>query len=229
MNEKPKKRYKTPRYRVSFPQLVTAVPYKDGKPKFEVTMLFSISDLKADPEQLALFNAIREAIVEAIKGEWGDHPPRGLKLPMRKGVEKDHIAGYTADIVFAATRTTRRPGVVYHDPKVAVNPATIVAGDYAHSMIDVYAWRNREKHSNGVSLGLVSIQKLSDGEPFAAASKPEDDYDTIQPVEGDFERWTTSEPIATVETPQSVGQEHEPGGPESPMGNQSQGLDDLLN
>lgn len=191
----------TPIFRVSFPSVFTPKPNLNPqkKPKFEITMLFrttatpELPSLANGPEHLRLvdLNPLKLLVRAAIEKKWGVDQtkwPKGLWIPLRAGTEKDY-SGYDAGVTFASAKSDRRPGLVDHAVNPIIEPSEFYAGCYARAKIDVYAFEAKDPATGavlnrGVSFGLINIQKWCDGEPFSSATKPQDDFDAIEPPAG---------------------------------------------
>lgn len=184
----------TPEFRVSFPSVFTAKPSMNvgGKPKFTVTMLFRTTANPDKPEEKVVdLNPLKLLVRKAIEKKWGADQtkwPKGLWIPLRDGSEKDY-EGYDSGVTFAAASSERRPGLVDYKVQPIIEPNEFYAGCYARAKIDVYAFEAKDKNTGavlkrGVSFGLINIQKLRDGEPFSNATKPENDFDAIEPPAG---------------------------------------------
>jgi len=96
--------------RLSFPALWTPQANQDdanAKPKFGATFLM---DKKANAKDIAALKAAVEQVrttAEVLKGQ-----KKSPKLPIRDGAEKEHLEGYSADVVFISAKSITRPGVV---------------------------------------------------------------------------------------------------------------------
>jgi hypothetical protein len=170
----------TPEFRVSYPFLFA--PQKplnpDQKAKYSVVMLFD--------KKTADLTPLRKAILAAIQEKWGVDKakwPKSLHNPLKDGVEKDKD-GYGEGVMFATASSVPRPGLVDQNVQPIIDPSEFYAGCYAHAKIDVYAFEAKDPRTGailnrGVSLGLLNVQKIRDGEPFSGRSKPENDFDAI--------------------------------------------------
>ena len=56
-------------------------------------------------------------------------------------------------------------------------------GCYATAYVNAYTYDNKTR---GVSIGLQTMQKVAEGEPFGSRSNPEDDFEPI--TEDDFDK-----------------------------------------
>lgn len=171
----------SPKFRLAFPNLFTP---QDGKkesdPKrYGMTMLF---DKNVDLSKL------EKACVKQCEAFFGKEKFAKLrknpnfKWPFRDGnVERDEYNGFenTIFITASARADKHKPGIVDRDREDIIDPSEIYSGCYCRATLSVYAYDNE---SNGVSFGVVNVQKLADGEPLgtakaSAADDFEDDFE----------------------------------------------------
>lgn len=168
--EKPT-RVRTPKFRVSFPQVFEAKSFQNQPAKFSIQMLF---DKKTDLTDL------KKVVQIAIKEKWGDKPPKGITLPFKDGSDKE-LEGYENKIVVGAG-SKYKPDVVDQKREPILAQDDFYAGCFARAMLVAYAWELKEGKAvlkRGVSFNLESIQKLSDGEHFVKRSNVNDDFDDV--------------------------------------------------
>lgn len=182
----------TPEFRASFPALFEARAVKQGDPaKFSVQMLFQVKETaksKAEGTKVVdiapLKELVRNVLVEmygADRAKW----PTNLVLPFRDGGEvgKKDLAGYGDGIIFSTATSKNKPGVVYPHagtdgrPEVMNVPSDFYGGCYARAKVNAYHWEYMGKV--GVSLGLINVQKLRDGEMFGIRGDAPKDFDAI--------------------------------------------------
>ena len=146
----------TPVFRVSFPAVFQPKAPMNGQTgdaaKYSITMLF---DAKAD--LVPMKNAVRAAVT----AKWGPDQakwPKGLRMPFRKGEEKDY-EGYGPGIVFVSATSKQKPGLVDQDVQPIIDPSEFYGGCYAKATINAFAY---DKAGNrGVAFGLQNIQNLN--------------------------------------------------------------------
>jgi hypothetical protein len=168
MNER-QQNLKSPEGRVSFPSVFEKSDYSQ---KFEITLVISkdvdISEMKAEA-------------MRAVKEKWGNNVPKPFRNPFRKCSEKPEWYGeeFDPDDIFITFRSAKRkPGVVDASAKPVMDEAELYPGCWARVSYNAYAYSN--KGNNGVSFGLINIQKLRDDNPLAgSAVKAEDDFDAL--------------------------------------------------
>jgi hypothetical protein len=159
----------TPKARLSYPHLFKMEQPMAGSnsgPAYTATLLFPKTT------DMTLF---KKAIEAAIVAKWPDQAtrPKGLKLPIRDGDEKDK-PGY-AGCYYIKVRSQTKPGVVDENVQPIMEEGKIYGGCYVRASLTCYGYD--KGGGRGVSFGLLNIQKLADGEPFGrAASDPDDDF-----------------------------------------------------
>jgi hypothetical protein len=176
--ETKKTAFKTPVFRVCYPQVFEPAAAQEGAPKFySITMAFP-----PETDLLPMKREIARVLTEkygADQSKW----PKPLELPFRDSKDKPKIGlppGWT--LVNAKTKT-RRPGLVDQKVQDIVTPADFYGGCWAQATVNAYAWefKNMKK---GASFGLGNIQKVRDDEPLGNATRAEDDFDAIDVPEG---------------------------------------------
>jgi len=114
---------------------------------------------------------IQEAVLEAGKekfpklfkdaaGKW----PSSVKSPFKKSSENDKLAEIADEFpVFFAARAKDRPGVVGPNGRAeGVEPEQVYPGRWVKASVQAYAYEF--EGNKGVSLGLVNVQLLDEGE-----------------------------------------------------------------
>lgn len=162
----------TAEFRVSYPSVFKARANNinpNAPAKYELTMLFP----KSHP---AARTAIEDAINAAVAAKWGAKVPKGLKLPIKDGDEKESPE-YAGHWYLKAT-STHRPGLVNADKSpIAEDDGAFYAGCYARAQIRAYAYD--QAGNRGVSFDLQNVQKLRDGEPFSGRDSAEEAFDAV--------------------------------------------------
>jgi len=158
----------TPEARLSFPYLFEPQPPGKGytgKPKFKCNLIF---------EPGTDLSALKTLVTETIRAKWGDNTPPNLRLPFKDGASKAHIEGYREGQIFITVTTTRRPAVYARDYSLLTSEEQIPAGCYVAAEVDAFAYDRDGPNPAGVSIGLRSVMKLRDGEPFGSAATQTD-------------------------------------------------------
>ena len=165
---------RTPKFRVSFPSVFRPDSFGDSEPKYGLTMLFD-----KDDTDLTLMKKAVEAVARAkfdlkkLKAK-----KKKLKLPFRDGDTDDARSGYDGyenNIFVNVTSKVNKPKVVGLDKKDIENESDFYAGCFARAVLSIYPFDRPD--SKGVTFGLLSVQKLEDGNPFGTSSDPESDFD----------------------------------------------------
>lgn len=176
---------KTPKFRVSYPAVFKS-KFNDmsKKEEFSVVAVFPKG---------TNFDEMKAKAQEAAKKKWGDKIPANLKTPFRDQAEREKDgqmpAGYEKGAIFMNLKSSSKPAIVggKMDPVTkTLNEITeekdFYAGCWAIAAVQAYAY---DKNGNrGISFGLISLQKVAEGEALTAnAVKPSDDFSPIEDIE----------------------------------------------
>ena len=163
--------------RLSFPSLFKTEQYAgEDTGKFAATFLIPKSDVKA-------VKAIEDACAAALKEKFGDKIPKGFKLPIVDGDDKEY-KGY-ADHVCIKASTKKRPTLVNRDKTpIAEEDDILYGGCYVNASIDI--WVMDTSYGKKVLASLNAIQFVKDGEAFANSSNGADDFDELADDEDEF-------------------------------------------
>jgi hypothetical protein len=144
-----------------------------SEPKYSVSAIIPKSDT-------ATVNRIKAAIENAKKeslSKWGGKIPPNLKMPLRDGdIDRPEDEAY-AGCYFLNANSRQAPQVVDKRVQPILDQSEVYSGCYGRAAINFYGYSQNGK--KGISAGLLSIQKLSDGEPFGtvgSANDFDDDY-----------------------------------------------------
>jgi hypothetical protein len=179
---------------ISYPHLdVAQASQQAGKAaKFSCAFIFT-PELLADPKEKALFKALQDAAVAAVKEKWGDKAEALLKSEgFKKGFRRDWEAkGYPEGSIFITARSTQQPGIVYSHsdpetigegkkPKPAKMPqdkikAEMYPGVIGRPLLTVFTFD--QEGNKGVSFGLEGIQKVREGTRIDGRVAAEDSFD----------------------------------------------------
>ncbi len=181
-----KKKITTGEFRVSFPHVFEPQTFKDGEPKYGITMLFpKNADLKA-MKRAAEFAAIEKfgkEKYEQLKAR------KKLAWPFRDGgVEFPDMDGYPGHIFVTATSKAKngRPGLIDKKKNPITDPSEFYAGCYARATLIAFAY-DADGTKFGVSFALQNIQKTKEGKPFSGRKSAEDEFDEIEDDETDVD------------------------------------------
>ena len=168
MSEESPLRVKTPICRLSFPAL-----FKQAKPmtpdaasKYQCELIF---------EKGADLSKIEAAIKQASVNKWGNKIPKGIRLPIRDGEEREGEAYEGAK--FMSVRSDTKPGVVMgrnREPVPEDRQDEVYAGCYV--MVSMTAFAYDVSGNKGVSFGLNNVWKVRDGEPLDGRRSAESDF-----------------------------------------------------
>ena len=173
------KRYVTPVFRLSFPNLFEADSYDGGPPKYGLSAVWDLS--KFSDKDKKKWKAIRAAMDEESKGRFKKpikDLPANYKVGIRDGAEKADLEGYGEGKKFANISTKMRPGVIDKD-KNKIGPEEgnqdeIYPGCYCRATVTIYSYDNKGK---GVALGLMNVQKVAEGERLDSRTDAAEDFE----------------------------------------------------
>lgn len=174
---------KTPIGRLCFPAIFEKEKQMEGAttpPKYAATIVFDKEYLKANREEMARFNAIRQAAdavcVEKFKKNLKDATAAIARFwtPFRDGAEKEHLDGYGAGTIFFKASSRNRPGAVGSDARTPIDdPEALYAGCYVRFSVSPYAFDNKMK---GIGIGLNNVMFVKDGERLAGGVDASEDF-----------------------------------------------------
>lgn len=150
--------------RISYAHIWEPKEYKDGDPKYSVSLIIPKSDTKTIEKIEA---AVEEAITVGVAKKFeGKRPkPAALKLPLRDGdEERDEDAAYV-DSMFLNASSKDQPGIVNRRAEPILDRDEVYSGCYCNVSVNFYPFNYEGK--KGVAAGLGNIQKVKDGEPLA--------------------------------------------------------------
>ena len=156
--------------RLSFPSLFKHEIYAgEDTGKFAATFLIAKSDTKA-------IKSIEDACAASLKEKYGDKVPKGFKMPLVDGDDKDYN-GYLDHVCIKAS-TKKRPTLVNRDKTpIAEEDNILYGGCYVNASIDIWVMDN--SYGKKVLASLNAIQFVKDGEPFASGSNGADDFEDL--------------------------------------------------
>lgn len=142
-------------------------PQGDGDPKYSVTLLIP----KADKPTLT---AIRAAMAEARekfcqRNGANALPPKPLTTLHDGDGQRDNGEEYGPECkgCYVITVSSKNKPIIVDSQRLPItDPGEVYSGCYGRAQINFYGYNRSGK--KGVSAGLLSIQKLHDGEPFGA-------------------------------------------------------------
>lgn len=186
------KRFTTPRFRASFPHVFQPNAMDEGtKPRYSISAVWTPADFTDQEKALwaRLMKGIDEACKEKFKKSLAQMKEMAagganVKVVPRNGAAKVDLEGYGEGTVFANLTSLMRPGIVLStrgdDGKlIAVNEENmntdeIYPGCYMRATVTIYAYDNKSK---GVSLGLMNLQKVADGDRLDSRSDAASDFE----------------------------------------------------
>jgi hypothetical protein len=168
--------------RLSFPKLFKAEAVQKGQePKFSASFLLN---KKADAAQIELIKSTIEAVK---KSKWGNSIPKGIKLCLHDGSEKEEHDGYDDTLMFVSSSSTRRPVVVDKDIRpLTAEDSKPYAGCYVNCTIRLWAQDN--DFGKRINAELCAVQFARDGEEFSGKPKinAEEEFTSLEDDEDDL-------------------------------------------
>lgn len=164
-------------------------PQGGGDPKYSVTLLIPKSDTTT-------IGKIKEAMVEARENFCKKNGATALPVKPNHTLHDgdgmrdsgDPYGPECKGCYVITVSSKQKPVIVDNFRNEITDPAEVYSGCYGRAAINFYGYSQAGK--KGISAGLLSIQKLADGEPFGtvgSANDFDDDYaDTDAGVDDDF-------------------------------------------
>lgn len=165
----------TPKFRASFPCLITPRKRKSngvekGEAKYSITMLF--------PKSTDL-TGLKALVHKARVSKWGEDKakwPKELKMPFLDGDSEKYSSweGYKGHW-FVRASTKMKPGVIDRDKTEILTEDVLYAGCYARATVNAFPYD--QDGNRGVAFGIQNVQKLEDGTPFSGRTSAQEDFD----------------------------------------------------
>lgn len=159
-------------------------PQGGGEPKYSVTLLIPKSDT-------VTIGKIKEAMAEArelfVKRNGASSLPAKPNHTLHDGDGmRDSGEPYGEEckgcyVITVSNKT--KPVIVDAFRNPITDPAEFYSGCYGRAAINFYGYSSNGK--KGISAGLLSVQKLSDGEPFGVTGSADDFNDGYQDESAD--------------------------------------------
>ena len=154
-----------------------------GEPKYSVTLLIPKSDT-------ATLGKIKEAMVDARENYCKRNGATALPqkpnhtLHDGDGVRDsgDPYGPECKGCWVITVSSKQKPVIVDSFRNEITDPSEVYSGCYGRAAINFYGYNSNGK--KGISAGLLSIQKLSDGEPFGTVGSA-DDFNDDYRADGD--------------------------------------------
>lgn len=159
-------------------------PVGGGEPKYSVTLLIPKSDTTT-------VQKMKEAVTEAREAFCNRNGANALPL---KPTTTIHDGDGTRDngdpfgpeckgCYVITVSSKQKPVIVDNFRNDITDPGEVYSGCYGRAAINFYGYSTNGK--KGISAGLLSIQKLCDGEPFGTVGSANDFDDGYTDNEGD--------------------------------------------
>jgi hypothetical protein len=180
----------TPIFRVSFPCLIEPQQYQgQGPERFGLSMIWNIKD-PSTPAQVDLTKVMLPAIAKFAAGKGlGLAKANPIKVGVRLNSAGDPVDGYPETCAYASAYKypkNSRSVVPCYSPtgQKDLDPDALVAGYYARAILQAY----KPRRWNTISLGLVSVQLIAEGEEFGGGEMDINPggVEGAEEVQGDF-------------------------------------------
>ena len=150
-------------------------PINGGEPKYSVTLLIPKSDT-------VTLGKIKEAMDEARENFCKKNGANALPLKPNHTLHDGDGTRDSGDpygpeckgCYVITVSSKQKPVIVDSFRNEIIDPGEVYSGCYGRAAINFYGYSNSGK--KGISAGLLSIQKLHDGEPFGTVGSA-DDFD----------------------------------------------------
>lgn len=160
-------------------------PQGGGDPKYSVTLLIPKSDT-------ATLGKIKEAMAEAreayCKRNGASALPAKPNHTMHDGDgvrdSGDPFGPECKGCYVITVSSKQKPVIVDAFRNPVTDPGEVYSGSYGRASINFYGYNRNGK--KGISAGLLSIQKLHDGEPLGGNMGSADDFDDGYSDDDDF-------------------------------------------
>jgi len=172
----------TPEFRVSYAHFIKPHAITEGdEKKYSCKVVLE----RSNDDHVAFVKKLKTVAVTIAKERWGKVPAK-LALPFTNGDNTDNPE-FEGCILFNATRKEDfgKPDIVDADRQDIIDPQEIYSGMFCRVSLSPYAWTYGKKQ--GVSFGLVNVQKTRDGDPLGGGGvKASDEFDAFA-AEGGFD------------------------------------------
>jgi len=179
----------TGKVRFSYANIFEAkAPASGGEPKYSVTLLIPKSDTATLGK---IKTAMQEAADKFREKNGAASLPAKFNHTLHDGDgERDSGEPYGEECkgcYVITVSSKQKPVIVDAFRNEITDPAEVYSGCYGRAAINFYGYNQSGK--KGISAGLLSIQKLHDGEPFGtvgSANDFDDDYADAEAADYDF-------------------------------------------
>lgn len=148
--------------RISFPNIFRPSAFQPGQDeKYSATFILKKGS--------AAHKAVEQEAERVIKEKWPKGAPKGLKMCLRDGEEKD-MDGFGEDVMFFNASNKKRPGVFDRDRTPLVEAdGKPYAGSYVNAIVDIWAQDNA--YGKRINASLTGVQFAKDGDGFGGGSR----------------------------------------------------------
>ena len=162
--------------RLSFPHIWTADRFSpDQDAKFSAMLIIEKGSEAHDLVTKELRNLRDE--------KWPKGAPSGLIICLRDGAEKEHLGGFSDDVVFFNATSKARPNIFDRDrTPLAEEDGRPYAGCYVNASVDF--WVQDNQFGKRINATLRGLQFAAHGEAFGGGRVAvADDFDDLEESE----------------------------------------------
>lgn len=166
--------------RLSYPRLFEPEPVDPegkGAPKYSLMILIP----KEDTKSIKKIKRAQQAALDlgASDGTFGGKAPKAWSSTLHDCDEEDDLEAYPERAnhyrIAVTAPENNPPNVVDRSVSPITDRSEIYPGCWVN--VSMQAFPFSVSGNKGISFGLRNVQKVDDGEPFGAVSRPEDDFD----------------------------------------------------
>lgn len=157
-------RFITPKARASYPHLFTPKAFEEGaEPKYQLTAMVPKDDIGN-----AFIKLLKDKQDQALDALYGKKKPANLdRYGVNDGDDSEDPEMHGHWLVKSTSKN--KPACVGLDKEEILDKSEIYGGCYVRANVCAKAYGTAAK--GGVSLELVAVQFMGDGEPFSAAAR----------------------------------------------------------
>lgn len=163
----------TGRVRFSFCHIFEPDASQEGEPKYSITLLIPKSDTATVGKIKAAMAEARENFVQKNgASSLPAKPNHTLKDGDGTKDNGDEFGPECKGCYVIRVKSKQKPVIVDAFRNEITNPAEVYSGCYGRAAIKFFGYNTNG--SKGISATLLSVQKLSDGEPFGTVGSADD-------------------------------------------------------
>jgi hypothetical protein len=160
----------TPEFRLAFANLFEMTSFNDGKPNYNMVMLFPKT---MDPAEMAKLTNACYSVAVAQWGEQANWPKDkagqpNVAFPFKDG-DLEKYDGFAGMKTLSAKAYNRPPAIVDANKQPILDRNKIYSGCWCLAIIQFFAWKNQFGNC-GVSASFDAVQLVREDDPFGGSS-----------------------------------------------------------